>query len=72
VPAEVPYVQIRKSPGGAVTPRGATPGVEVLMQSKSTVYRPAREDEDTHPHACTGGLVFLAYTAPSTRRSARR
>jgi len=29
---------------------------------KSSVYRPERADEDTHPHACTEGLVFLAYT----------
>ena len=31
--------------------------------SKSSVFRPSETDEDTHPHACTDGLVFLAYTA---------
>jgi hypothetical protein len=30
---------------------------------KSSVYRPTREALDTHPHACTDGLVFLTYTA---------
>jgi hypothetical protein len=29
---------------------------------KSTVFRPSEVGEDTHPHACTDGLVFLAYT----------
>ena len=27
----------------------------------STVFRP-NSVEDTHPHACTDGLVFLTYT----------
>jgi len=31
--------------------------------SKSSVFRPSETDEDTHPHACTDGLVFLTYTA---------
>jgi hypothetical protein len=31
--------------------------------SKSSVFRPNSTDEDTHPHACTDGLVFLTYTA---------
>lgn len=30
---------------------------------KSSVPRPTELGEDTHPHACTGGLVFLTYTA---------
>jgi hypothetical protein len=29
---------------------------------KSSVFRPV-DREDTHPHACTEGLVYLAYTA---------
>ena len=29
---------------------------------ESSVYRPT-EGEDTHPHACLGGFVFLTYTA---------
>lgn len=51
----------KESPGGAVTPRSATPGNEVLMQRQSTVYRPT-EGEDSHPHCCSKGLVFLTYT----------
>jgi hypothetical protein len=27
------------------------------------VYRPGTPDEDTHPHCCSDGLVFLTYTA---------
>jgi hypothetical protein len=30
---------------------------------KSSVFRPTETGEDTHPHACTDGLVFLTYTA---------
>jgi hypothetical protein len=29
---------------------------------ESSVFRPTEVDEDTHPHACTDGLVFLTYT----------
>ena len=29
---------------------------------ESSVYRPSDPDQDTHPHACTDGLVFLTYT----------
>jgi hypothetical protein len=29
---------------------------------ESNVFRPSEVDEDHHPHACTDGLVFLAYT----------
>jgi hypothetical protein len=32
-------------------------------RSKSSVFRPDSPGEDTHPHACSGGLVFLTYTA---------
>jgi hypothetical protein len=31
--------------------------------AKSSVFRPTDVREDTHPHACTDGLVFLTYTA---------
>jgi len=27
-----------------------------------SVFRPSQASEDHHPHACTDGLVFLAYT----------
>jgi hypothetical protein len=30
---------------------------------KSSVFRPTDLGEDAHPHACSGGLVFLTYTA---------
>jgi hypothetical protein len=30
---------------------------------ESSVYRPSSTEEDTHPHACTDGFVFLTYTA---------
>jgi hypothetical protein len=29
---------------------------------KSNVFRPGEVSEDTHPHACMDGLVFLTYT----------
>ncbi len=29
---------------------------------ESSVYRPS-EREDTHPHACCDGVVYLTYTA---------
>jgi len=32
-----------------------------MDEQKSTVFRP-QPGEDTHPHACWDGLVFLAYT----------
>ena len=31
--------------------------------AKSSVFRPTEDSEDTHPHACTNGVVFLTYTA---------
>jgi hypothetical protein len=30
--------------------------------AESSVFRPIEASEDTHPHACTDGLVFLTYT----------
>jgi len=30
---------------------------------KASVFRPEREDENPHPHACYGGFVYLTYTA---------
>jgi hypothetical protein len=30
--------------------------------AESSVFRPERPEEDLHPHACTDGPVFLAYT----------
>ena len=29
---------------------------------ESSVFRPNSTEEDTHPHACYDGLVFLTYT----------
>ena len=34
-----------------------------MATTESSVFRPNETDEDTHPHACTDGLVFLTYTA---------
>ena len=31
--------------------------------TESSVFRPTEDGEDTHPHACYEGLVFLTYTA---------
>lgn len=37
--------------------------LEVTVDTqKSSVFRPTETEEDTHPHACTDGLVFLTYT----------
>ena len=30
--------------------------------TESSVFRPISAEEDSHPHACTDGLVFLTYT----------
>ena len=30
---------------------------------KSSVYRPTEENQDTHPHACYDGVVYLTYTS---------
>jgi len=29
---------------------------------ESSVFRPSEATEDTHPHACYDGVVFLTYT----------
>jgi hypothetical protein len=28
---------------------------------KSSVFRPSETEEDTHPHACWDGVVFMTY-----------
>ena len=33
-----------------------------MTTQESSVFRPDPIEEDTHPHACTDGLVFLTYT----------
>jgi hypothetical protein len=33
-----------------------------MTTQESSVFRPNPTEEDTHPHACTDGLVFLTYT----------
>jgi hypothetical protein len=41
----------------------ATTQEEVLLSTqKSSVFRPSEPDEDTHPHACWHGLVFMTWT----------
>jgi hypothetical protein len=32
-----------------------------VTAQESKVFRPASTGEDTHPHACTDGLVYLTY-----------
>jgi hypothetical protein len=49
--------QVLEHPGTRTTERGTT-----VDTKESTVFRPTEGSEDTHPHACTDGLVFLAYT----------
>jgi hypothetical protein len=40
-----------------------TKGWHATVDAKaSSVFRPSEASEDTHPHACTDGLVFLTYT----------
>jgi hypothetical protein len=34
-----------------------------VFRPNSTEFRPNSTEEDTHPHACCDGLVFLTYTA---------
>jgi hypothetical protein len=43
---------------------GARPqkGLETVDARESSVFRPSEARQDTHPHACTDGLVFLTYT----------
>jgi hypothetical protein len=42
--------------GTRPTERGLT-----VDAKESSVFRPERVGEDTHPHACHEGLVFLTY-----------
>jgi hypothetical protein len=37
--------------------------VRTVDTKQYRVFRPNSADEDTHPHACHDGLVFLTYTA---------
>jgi hypothetical protein len=32
-----------------------------MTAPESKVFRPSPTEEDTHPHACTDGLVFLGH-----------
>ena len=41
---------------------GPQKGLETVDTAESSVFRPREASEDTHPHACTDGLVFLTYT----------
>jgi hypothetical protein len=46
-----------------VEPPGARTTKERFMATQeSSVFRPESAEDDTHPHACTDGLVFLTYT----------
>jgi hypothetical protein len=42
--------------------KGAPTGGTPVDTIHSSVFRPNEADEDTHPHACTAGLVFLTHT----------
>jgi hypothetical protein len=44
------------------TPEPGPQGRSPMDTAESSVFRPEHPDEDTHPHACTEGLVFLTYT----------
>jgi hypothetical protein len=50
--------QVLAHPGARPTERTTDCGHQRVY-----VFRPTEVDEDTHPHACTDGLVFLTYTA---------
>jgi len=57
--------QTKKAPAGLPSP-GARPKEAPLSAEKSSVHRPTEGEEssaDTHPHACTDGIVYLTYTA---------
>jgi hypothetical protein len=41
---------------------GPQKGLQTVDAQESSVFRPSEASEDTHPHACTDGLVFLTYT----------
>jgi hypothetical protein len=32
-----------------------------VATEKSSVFRPTSTEQDTHPHACTEGVVYLTY-----------
>jgi hypothetical protein len=32
-----------------------------MATQKSSVFRPTSTEQDTHPHACTEGVVYLTY-----------
>jgi hypothetical protein len=44
-------------PGARPTKR-----MKTVDAKESSVFRPSEASEDTHPHACAEGLVFLTYT----------
>ena len=51
------------SAGAGNTPEpGPQKGLETVDTAESSVFRPSEASEDTHPHACTDGFVFLTYT----------
>ena len=50
--------QVVAHPGTRPTER-----MQTVDTRESSVFRPNEVGEDTHPHACTDGLVFLTYTA---------
>jgi hypothetical protein len=41
---------------------GPQKGLQTVDTAESSVFRPSEASEDTHPHPCTDGLVFLTYT----------
>jgi hypothetical protein len=52
----------KKSPGGATnTPRHGPRGGALMDTNESSVFRPTSAEQDTHPHACTEGVVYLTY-----------
>jgi hypothetical protein len=32
-----------------------------MATTESSVFRPTSTEQDTHPHACTEGVVYLTY-----------
>jgi hypothetical protein len=32
-----------------------------MANAESSVFRPTPTEQDTHPHACTEGVVYLTY-----------
>jgi hypothetical protein len=48
--------QVLTHPGARPTER-----MQTVDTKESSVFRPREASEDTHPHACTDGLVFLTY-----------